>query len=892
MIRLRQSEIDLTPTDVEETLRHMARRRAVIASTGSSQTVANPSYQSQPRLRRGPQHSRDTAMVQLGEIPVFLPHQVAESFSSPDDDDNEPKTIRSSPTDTTRFTNLSVTDSAPTISTIQPPCDGISEHSLHSPSRHLQLPFRLTQRDSSEVEASSAHLKHASDISAFGRTRNNTPEETTEIVTHSRLPEGTDGSTDLSSIVPKPTEPFGNLSEQQHNHGTSSLSYGQSSIFISPERDVHREHQRMSHTEPRPQPSRAAPRIRTMSSSSDPSQLHPLPPARRSQIFSAEDVFWTPSSHEGGTEHEDRFAGPTDNNPRSAPRLSFDERLRRHHRRIESIEGRYRDFFQRRCINQFEHNSITVNKDEGQDPSQRASEASSTSSLAYSYYELPASRYSSSNRSHSGDQLSQSQFDGAAPSRQFNRGAYYSIRPSQVRSTNAGLGRPLPERVSSFSSPNLLLPAGQHGLSPLPARPYTRAQGWPSPPTPSINLLPPGGFIEDDLDASDAIAQNIPSPLEMIEHSAISRLIRLGSVEAHGGLRSVSGNSAELQNSVARYPNQYHHHRGGPAPEGTYPGHRQDAHLRVPRVTHYADVRPHRVPERIPPPPRNSGRTRRDQRSSENVPVASFPHDARSQAHIPQGPTQRVSFGQYPRVSRDLSMRSAVRIERPPSTAPNRPSVPPPPTISPSPRDISNRSHPLPPYQRRLTVRSPLDHSRSDEANTEDVPSTTHNRADVFHARNSATLYPLRPQEDLHHHPHLSRYHSLRSASPFTSADQRPSPRDHAIVPPMHHRFSEHVPLEAHRRPPQIPARFASRRRISAQLANQENEGGVEERLMREELGRVGMRFGGLGGGNGNAEQEQEGERGGGLEVLDDTPPRVGRFERRVLESEGEVSRE
>ena len=72
----------------------------------------------------------------------------------------------------------------------------------------------------------------------------------------------------------------------------------------------------------------------------------------------------------------------------------------------------------------------------------------------------------------------------------------------------------------------------------------------------------------------------------------------------------------------------------------------------------------------------------------------------------------------------------------------------------------------------------------------------------------------------------------------------------------------------AHRRPP-IPARVASRR-VSAQQLNQENSGDAEAELMREEMVAAGMRFA---------------EGAAGLDVMDETPPRVGRFERLMMEN-------
>lgn len=71
------------------------------------------------------------------------------------------------------------------------------------------------------------------------------------------------------------------------------------------------------------------------------------------------------------------------------------------------------------------------------------------------------------------------------------------------------------------------------------------------------------------------------------------------------------------------------------------------------------------------------------------------------------------------------------------------------------------------------------------------------------------------------------------------------------------------------RRPP-IPARIASRR-LPVQQRNQENSGDAEAELMRAEMEAASMRYG---------------DDAVGLEVMDETPPRVGRFERRILDAE------
>jgi hypothetical protein len=55
---------------------------------------------------------------------------------------------------------------------------------------------------------------------------------------------------------------------------------------------------------------------------------------------------------------------------------------------------------------------------------------------------------------------------------------------------------------------------------------------------------------------------------------------------------------------------------------------------------------------------------------------------------------------------------------------------------------------------------------------------------------------------------------------------------------------------------------------VSAQQRDQENSGDAEAEMMREELAAVRFRY----------------DEGAVLDVLDETPPRVGRFERRMMQ--------
>jgi hypothetical protein len=87
---------------------------------------------------------------------------------------------------------------------------------------------------------------------------------------------------------------------------------------------------------------------------------------------------------------------------------------------------------------------------------------------------------------------------------------------------------------------------------------------------------------------------------------------------------------------------------------------------------------------------------------------------------------------------------------------------------------------------------------------------------------------------------------------------------------PRHAHGGGHIAIPSNitnRRPP-IPARVASRR-MSAQQQNQENSGDAEAAIAREEIQAASMRYA---------------EDGVGLDFMDETPPRIGRFERYATE--------
>ena len=85
MLRLRPSELTLTPDDVEETFHRIALRQAT--RPHSSLPLRPFGHPGRPILRRGPQRVTRDAVTALGKIPLLQPQQ-ARVTSVEDDDDN------------------------------------------------------------------------------------------------------------------------------------------------------------------------------------------------------------------------------------------------------------------------------------------------------------------------------------------------------------------------------------------------------------------------------------------------------------------------------------------------------------------------------------------------------------------------------------------------------------------------------------------------------------------------------------------------------------------------------------------------------------------------------------------------------------------------------------
>ncbi|KAF2706362.1 hypothetical protein K504DRAFT_459655 [Pleomassaria siparia CBS 279.74] len=869
MLRLRPSEITLTPVDVEET-RHRMARNQIAVPTARFTRVQRPRVRPNlgPRLRHGPEHSRDDAIICLGNIPILRPRHAI--HDSTDDDLGHGIAGTTEHKDDISISNI------PPVSLPTERALPISNDSPVEPSivHGLQLPFRpaparFASRENTDEDVLSSPPKQSLEYPGLGRTRTNTSEDTNEGTAQSRLPASTDGTFDApeapkapgtalvaergrvrsvrqhSSHDPSPLRETDAMSsprqaemEQERIAGNDTpvvpppTMYLQG-FFASPEQYTFRQYPLEPRTEPLQRSQRSGLMARTMSSNSDPPQSALGRRLDASQPSSTtEDIFWTPLSI-GHTQGD--ISSPIYGSERHRRHSSLEERILAGSQGIaDFVHDHYHGLLGRGRAARRGANStssgLNVNHHAS---SQRLSEASSNASLPYSYYELPVSRHSSSNHSQ-GEQLLHSQYDGAASSREDSCGAYYSIRPSHVHL------RPPPTRVSSFSSPNLAVPLGQHGVSPAPSSPYSHGPkgstrptrqdsltGSSAQPGASTTLISSPDFVGRGRDAASAAQRDLSSPLELLEQRASSSLLRMG-----GAMHTASGSSQRS----SEIPSVFHYQVAD--------FDEQQTRRRTPGSNDMRQSSGNNTRARMSTTRRRPAVTRAGHRSSENLPVGA-----------------QVNLG---RIQNGLAMEGGTMRggDLQTSPIPLRFSIP----QGSSPRNLSDRPQLQPSYLRSSTIHTPRDLDRGTTLYSSNPATPFQGRRPVSRGQE---YVPLRPHGGMAHEGEQQRRNPAR-----THAYAEPRGYHERVDPaPVPYRYPERAsvgPIFSRglmtRRPVMTHAP-ASRRRITPQQLNQENSGDVENELMREEMVAAGMRY---------AEDEQQ-------DTMDETPPRLGRFERRAL---------
>ncbi|PVH98860.1 hypothetical protein DM02DRAFT_26280 [Periconia macrospinosa] len=499
------------------------------------------------------------------------------------------------------------------------------------------------------------------------------------------------------------------------------------------------------------------------------------------------------------------------------------------------------------------------------------SEKSSSSSLPYSFYELPGSQHSSSDQSQ-GD-LEHAQYDGAGASRPAIKGAYHSIRlngyhaPGQPHLDQPEISQ-IPKSPTPYPTMN-----ERSGLSPLPSHPHSRPPGGQHVFRPSMGLLTSDDVLGAEQDAVTAVRRNISSPLDLVQERATAYMHRISTQiqanQAHNNLRG----RQEFRLRRPRDDTQPVPQRMGfegddsrrpsvsYAPYRPHSGnhHQSQYGMQLPRYVQGRQVHPQEVTAHRG----NAYNARAGQRSSENVPVGTSMQDAPPRPfHVS---TRHGGSSDLPLNSPHTDVRNSSRPPGNPA-AHLRYSLPHPPR----PRDTSNRP---------FMMQSPPS-----------VMEPNSERSDVVeHVEMEAQNYPTNDPRGPRGQPLLdfrqgdpSAHFGTRRAGPslrLVTPTRRPS-----AVPPayiFHRSLSRGPPSTSttldsasgvtSRRPPHSGSATVSSRRLPPQQQDQENSGEAEreQEIMREELAAVGLRYG-----VNDSRQDR----------MDETPPRIGRIERRMAD--------
>jgi hypothetical protein len=184
MLRLRPSELCLTPDDVDETLRRMARKQALNSPRHVS---AQPG---RPMLRRGPQRAVRDAITTLGDIPILRP-QPQQAVSTSVDEDLENGLERHPPSPPVRADS----ESGP-VSPVQARPTSPGNVSTHATSAlcSIHLPFRLSRSHGGSPTRSSTVEQNTE--GATTSPRHTSPRHTSPRHTSPRSVEDTSGAID------------------------------------------------------------------------------------------------------------------------------------------------------------------------------------------------------------------------------------------------------------------------------------------------------------------------------------------------------------------------------------------------------------------------------------------------------------------------------------------------------------------------------------------------------------------------------------------------------------------------------------------------------------------------------------------------------------------------
>ncbi|KAG9187351.1 hypothetical protein G6011_05222 [Alternaria panax] len=850
MLRLRTSELTLVPDDVDETFRRLALRQP--SRVRSNRPLGPPYQPGHPILRPGPRRLTRDAVTALECTPTLQPQQA--TATSADDDYLEHAYQQVTPSTEHAGSQESASpviqrDVPSRIDSIQPPASPALSSaspvlSLPSPEslpprRSLHLPFRFGRSRQPSTTQSQPDA-----VVSISRTPTRTPRG------HARL--DLTGASSIGDASNNSTlSPSGGSTES-----TSGLRGGAGDRM----RDVRDTPHAPSPLHQMQRPSSPAQQKR----SGDPTKS-PITP-RQGQPTLFLEGYWhhTPQGEEyrirESTERRFRREPPeprrVSGRPESVMR-SFSSgsapSLRTNRARppsdppfddvfstLPSVEPRARRNASSSTTSRGENYYSTSSdifhtsggslqpEQTGSRPRHFSSDASGASAQFSYYGSLPPSRGASSSGPPLENDISRLQLDEAAASDKNHRLAYAD--PSSPRHSTL--------RPNSSDSSVLSLPdnagSGPHGVSPLPSMPYTRNQG--DPRLPDYTTQRPGYVV----DATTAAMEGLESPLSPYsEHYRHQLQAAQARANPHIHQPCAEGAQARRTSHSRGQGNRSNHPRhlpgqsDGPSEDRTREFEQSSANMSI--AGHHPSWNPvlH-------------GRAGQgEQRFRENLPsVPTSSYDAAMRAGRVQA--QRAAY------ERLYNPRMAMQVET--SINSLRHSMPQP-TIS---HDLSYR-------------RPHFSGFRPEERSSSLFVMHQQRQPPQGHITHSL-LPPRVPTRQTFH-----QQHNNQAPQRVPTQAYRPVPGARYLNP-THNNPLTAVALEqgsgttsrrSHEPSIRVPTTTTARthRRIPPEQRDQENDG--DRSAMRREEEGVNARYG---------EEEQQRDR------MDETPPRIGRVERRMLD--------
>lgn len=837
MLRLTPSELTLTPEDVEEAFRRLSQRQLSRATIVASPRSSGPS--ARPVLLRGPQRSTQDAIVTLGNIPILRPSPQQAVYGSVEDDfERTQESQRGTPPTDHGDTRA---DTGPRT---QAGHSALAFTAASSALRSMHLPFRLgrhrrTSNTDPTSNDASVQPPPRSPPSTLGNAARSPPRPATPAATHERAystgsPAGLRGGGQHRKCSTTATN--------QDTLRTTSLSQEaqKSNALQRQETSPHIGGLRRSREESRPT---LYLRGYFLDSAIDPNGtsyhfaefIPPLPqtePRRRS----GRQAVHTRSLSSGSAP---TFAHP----PRRPhyPRPNIDHAFRtalapEHPSRLASST-----FFDHRTLTSAPWSSIQtydpsrVGTDRAR-PRQFSSEASNASA-AFSYYgsDLLGSRKSSRERLGM-DCSIPSPYDGAMASNDKGETMYMARHP-RVNSISSDIvaSPPLPERQSRILPPPLGYRRSAFQLTRDAPEQTVQSPLHSTPDAASTHGSRRHHLVEDDR-AAYAAAHDLDSPLDnyarYYQNEQIAQQLQY---RAEQQVRPI-------RHTLAAEPSAYHRHQFDT--NMSRPGRAVNSSL---QSVSYRATRVEATVSRSPSPS-----------SSQST------HQPVSERWQPYGMIQRPTTD----IQHSYDDDHTHEATPPQRAAISQGGAEVGSYISPGPLpcDVSNRRR----IQPQHLPPSAIAHSHAGSRPRTSLPSISTEPL-RFHR---SMPYPPPPRLASQQHQFIGERPPTNTASRRPS---RPSPRnspESALNAPNNNSASaiangntvrsRYVPIA-----PQPPPRNI-RPRIPAHQLDQENSGEGEMTMMRAEEAAVQARYGGL-----------EGAR---QDVMDETPPRVGRVERRMFD--------